>query len=233
MTIKYVLLENNLTTDPDDYLARVQPVGTADMEAIIERIIQQGSTVTRADIVSVLEDYHTAIENLVLEGMNVNTPLANFSVSIKGVFDGPTDNFDPSRHQLTPIVSPGSRLRKVLRERGRVEKQETVTPTPNPQVYTDMNSGERNSMLTPGGMGQVVGHRLKFDPSDPEQGIFFIAEDGTETRVSIVGRNKPGELMFLVPDGLAAGEYTLEVRAVLRKGKELRTGKLDAVLTVA
>ena len=124
-------------------------------------------------------------------------------------------------------------LRRALRERGQVVKQEAVRPSPSLLDYVDLNSGERNGPLTPGGMGQIIGHRLKFDPDDTAQGIFFIAEDGTETRVSVVGRNKPGELMFLVPDGLASGEYRLEVRAILKGSKEVRRGRLDEVLTVA
>ena len=82
-------------------------------------------------------------------------------------------------------------------------------------------------------MGQIIGHRLKFDPADPQQGIFFIASDDSETRVAIVGKNKPGELIFLVPDGLASGEYLLEVRAIPRGSHDLRTGALKATLTVA
>jgi len=57
MPINYVLFENNLTSDPTDYMAMVQPTGTAELEDVIERIIQQGSTVTRPDIVSVMEDF--------------------------------------------------------------------------------------------------------------------------------------------------------------------------------
>ena len=68
MPIYYALFENNLTSDPDDYMAMVQPIGAADLDAIIERMIQQGSTVTKADTVSVLEDYFTTIENMLLEG---------------------------------------------------------------------------------------------------------------------------------------------------------------------
>ncbi len=54
-----------------------------------------------------------------------------------------------------------------------------------------------------------------------------------KTRVAIVGKNRPGELLFLVPDGLASGEYRLKVRAILKGGTEVRHGRLDAVLTVA
>ncbi|MCA9362685.1 DUF4469 domain-containing protein [Candidatus Kaiserbacteria bacterium] len=42
--------------------------------------------------------------------------------------------------------------------------------------------------------GQVIGRRLKFDATDPNQGIFFI--NGSESRVEIVGKNKGTELMF-------------------------------------
>jgi hypothetical protein len=39
--------------------------------------------------------------------------------------------------------------------------------------------------------------------------------------------------MFIVLQRLASGDYTLEVRAVLRGTSDVRTGALDAALTVA
>jgi hypothetical protein len=55
--------------------------------------------------------------------------------------------------------------------------------------------------------------------------------DGSATKVDGVARNTPGELMLLIPAGLASGDYRLEVRAVF--GSELRTGALNATLSVA
>jgi len=232
MTINYALFENHLTSDPDDYVALVQSNGSAEMEDVIDRMIEQGSTVVKADILSVLEDYHTAIENMVLEGMNVNTPGANYKATIKGIFNGQADSFDPNRHQVRASVSPGSRFRKAVEERGQPAKQEAIRPKPSLLEFTDLNSDVRNSTLTPGGMGQVVGHRLKFDAEDPAQGIFFVAADGSETQATVVGRNKPAELMFLIPDGLLAGDYTLEVRAGFGED-DVRSGALDEPLTVS
>jgi hypothetical protein len=60
-----------------------------------------------------------------------------------------------------------------------------------------------------------------------------VAEGGAEAKVDVVGRNKPADLMFIVPQGLAPGDYTLEVRAVAHGSDEVRSGALDAVLTVA
>ncbi|MGD8782651.1 MAG: DUF4469 domain-containing protein [Ignavibacteria bacterium] len=45
--------------------------------------------------------------------------------------------------------------------------------------------------LTPGGMAQILGHRLKVNPEVEEEGIYFIKDDNTEFKVTIIGRNKP------------------------------------------
>lgn len=48
-------------------------------------------------------------------------------------------------------------------------------------------------------IAEMAGRRLEFDPSDANPGIFFVAADGSATRVDVEGRNKPDELMFLTP----------------------------------
>ena len=231
MSINYATFENNLTSDPDDYTALVISKGTVEIDGIIERMLESGSTVVKADIISVLEDYETAIANLLLEGMNVNTPSCNYTVSVKGVFDSAVDSFDSSRHQLLPSISAGKRLRKVIMERGALVKQEAVKKYPNLQEFIDTATGEKNSAATSGGLGQIVGHRLKFEATDPAQGIFFIAEDDSETHVESIAKNKPSELIFLMPT-LASGNYQLAVRA--RFGQDdIRTGTLEQTLSVA
>jgi hypothetical protein len=52
-----------------------------------------------------------------------------------------------------------------------------------------------------------------------------------ETRVAAVAWNKPSQMIFTVPI-LAAGEYELVVRAILKNTTKVREGKLDAALTV-
>lgn len=63
--------------------------------------------------------------------------------------------------------------------------------------------------------------------TDPNQGVFFI--NGAETRVTVVGKNTATELMFLIPT-LDPGQYALEVRSAF--GQEIRSGRLDTLLTV-
>ena len=231
--IEYVIRKSTLITVPGAHVASVCPGQPADMEEILERIAEHDSTVSKPDILCVMEDFFSAVERLLLEGRNVNTPLASFRVGIQGLFEGLNDAFDPTRHRLVARVSPGPRLRKAVARRAEALKQEEADKrTPKPNEYVDVNTGAHDSALTSGGMGHVLGHRLNFDPTDARQGIFFLAADSGETRVEVVGRNKPGELLFTVPV-LAPGSYTLEVRTILNGNHEVRSGRLSAALIVA
>ena len=75
-------------------------------------------------------------------------------------------------------------------------------------------------------MATLTGHRLKHDPEDENQGVFFIATDGTETKVTVIGQNTASKLVFDIPAGLTSGDYQLVVRNELE-------GALDTKLKVS
>ena len=231
MPIRYALLDNRLTPDPDDRYAQVRPARSVGLDEVAERIAGSGSTLTRVDVESVLSSLQDAIVGLLAEGANVNLPFANFGVRIQGSFADDEDRFDAARHTVLPRVSPGANLRQALRAGVSVEKVATERPAPALLHYVDVNTSERDGALTPGGFGRVTGSRLAFAAAAADQGVFFVdTDDGAETRVEVVGQNTPAQLQFLVPE-LAAGDYRVEVRAAF--GDEVRSGRLDAVLTVA
>jgi hypothetical protein len=231
MAVHYTLYKNSMLVDEGKCVARVRRHDPLGLEALADQIIQRGSTVGRADILSVLEDYHAAIENLLRLGMSINTPTANFRVSLKGVFEGKGDTYDPSRHRVMARVGTGSRLRQALKG-VEVVKDEAPSQAPKPVEYTDVVSGTKNQVLTPGEGALLTGYRLRFEQGDPEQGIFLIAEDGTATPVERLIKVMPSEVSLIAP-ALSAGTYTLEVRANVNGNGELRSGKLEEVLTVA
>ncbi|NJK37792.1 MAG: DUF4469 domain-containing protein [Oscillatoriales cyanobacterium RM2_1_1] len=231
MTIEYVLYENRLTADPDDYIAMVVPGKIVDLDDVADRMVQQDSPLTKADILSILKDFQAALFDLLTEGATINTPFANFSVNIKGTFNGIGDSYDSSRHQLIPVVNPGRELRSACRRDILTEKKAVSLHSPKPLEYVDSNTGEYNGIITPGDLGQINGHRLKFDPTSHQQGIFFIAETGETTRVNIIGQNKSSNLIFINPDTLTTGDYILEVRSLV--DQTIHSGRLKAILSVA
>ena len=236
MPINYALFENNLTSDPNDYAAQVQITSSVDLEDLIRRMINQGSTVTEADIRAVLEDAIKACESLLLDGNRVNFGgLVELFPRLKGIFNGITDTYDSARHQIDVGANPGSRVRKPVRSNASINKVETIKPAPAPLEYVDLASGDTNGTLTAGTIGTINGHRLKFDPAATDEGIYLVRINGTGPpyiKIGMVQKNKPGQLVFLTNSTILAGDHYLEVRARIQGGAELRTGRLDAVLTI-
>lgn len=139
----------------------------------------------------------------------------------------------PIYHSFTKAAtSPGAQLRRIIHQHARVQKDLVGQVRPEPLEYTDWNSGECDSVLTPGGLGQVIGQNLKFDPRQPDQGIFFVTPEGNSHQTGIISHNTGDQLTFLVPISLTPGDYTLEVRTGLSQDV-LRKGSLEATLTVS
>jgi len=239
MPVQYALFENHVTTDPNDYAGIVQVSGSADGDDLVQDIIDQGSTVTRPDILAVTADLLLAVERRLEMGQRVNFfGVVDCFPRIKGVFNGPTDPWDDARHKIDVGANPGSVLREAVRAGATVQRVDALKPAPNLIEYFDFGSDTANDQVTVGNVGRIVGSRLKFDATAADEGIYFVATAGGETKVSMVTYNKPGRLDFLVPATLVPGTYHLEVRA--RQGvppagpdnRELRIGRLDAALTV-
>lgn len=232
MSIQYSIQKNNLV-DPanGDHWAMVHSRGSADMDQVMERMMQRGSGVTRQDALAALSLYHSTVEMMVLEGYRVVTPLAVFGTRIKGRFEHSEDSFNSARHKVEPSVSAGAEFRRAVQEQAQVAQQEANTPQPRPESFFDPVSSERNGRISSGRVAQVSGRRLKFDETDPAQGVFFIAADGSTNRADVVVMNMPRKIIFEVPGEMSAGDYVLEVRSAMGNGK-VRSGRLVETLTV-
>lgn len=92
MPIKYALFENNVTADPDDYMAMVQISGSAAGDDLVQDIIDQGSTVGKPDILAVTAALKLACQRRIEQGQRVNYfGMVEFFPRVKGIFSGPTD----------------------------------------------------------------------------------------------------------------------------------------------
>jgi hypothetical protein len=93
-----------------------------------------------------------------------------------------------------------------------------------------------NETLTPGGVLQLRGSRLKFLPAEPGNGVFLTNEQGMERQLTVVAENKPARIIVMLPADLAEGTYRVEVRTTYssagKPAKTLKTGKSSKILTV-
>lgn len=210
--LKYALFKSSLPSSKDKFHAITQVEVTATLDDLIDDMTSRGSTVTRAEALSIWEEFSLSVKKCLRRGENISTPLFYISQDIQGEFTSEDDSFDSSRHSVVFNISDTDSLKKIADE-AEVQKVPAVRPMPIIKSYVDHASGN-GTTLTSGNAATISGQRLKVDVADPLQGVFVIG-NGAETKVTTFIDNQPSALTFLHPLGLAAGVYQLEVRKAL------------------
>lgn len=233
MSLKYWLSKSRLTQSPDNRIAVTQSLGTRTVEDVIDRMIHQGSTITKAEALATIEEFNQSVLEMIQQGYTVKTPLFSITLSITGVFTNDTDTFDARRHEVKARFRAGTLLRDMVKTI-LVKKIQAVKRKPVVSCFYDSSSKTLNKLLTPAGPATITGKLLKINMADENQGIFFInTASGKTTRMSTtLLRNMPGELIFCVPPDLVPGPYQVEVRAVIPQIKTSSSGILSHTLLV-
>ena len=231
MAIPYYLVDNPLTPDPKDFRARLQLKGRMKRSDIVKRIMSKNSGLAESELLAVFDEESRVIQELLGEGYSVDTGLVLIKPGVKGVFNGATETFTPGKHELKMNVSALKALKEVVRRITLVKVVSGIS-VPVVTVFEDLISQTNNETITPGKSAKIFGDKLKFDAADAEQGIFFIKEDDTETRVEEYTEVGNKKIIFNVPQGLSAGNYILQVNGKTTAG-EVRVGELQGVLNVA
>jgi hypothetical protein len=221
--LEYSLHDNVLTDRPDDMSALAHPGESYDREAFINLMLQRGTLLTKTDIIAVFTNMEETAANIIENGGTLNLPLFSTGFSVTGVFEGATDTFDPSRHRVNVNVRKGIALREAEK---RVKVTKIKAPSTQPQILEvkDSISGTVDKILTSGGAVEVAGVNIKLSGNKNEVGLYFVAEDGTETPSSTIIMNKPSQLIALIPQ-LAAGLYKIKVVTQFSGGRELKDSK--------
>jgi hypothetical protein len=231
--IKYFLQPNPVTPDPNDQSARVKLNATLSLEDIVKLATKRGTSLTETDLTGAANLLFEVITDEVANGNSVTLSLVNVRPGIKGVFASATDSFDSGRHIKRATLSEGLLLSSKMKT-AKVEKITAEMPSPVLVEYMDINTGTANSLLTPGGIGNITGEELKYNPENEAEGIWFVpAGGGDAVKVTVVATRTEGRLMFSIPSGLQSGSYTLEVRKGYGTNATLRTGSLNDMLEVS
>jgi hypothetical protein len=232
--LNYSLHENPLTERKDDFTAQAHPSASYNRDQFIELMLQRGSMVTKTDIVAVLNAIEETAAYIIRNGGTISLPVMNTSFSISGVFESPMDTFDPHRHKLHVNIRKGT----VVRDAEAAVKLSKITAAvPQPQILEvkDSVSGKVDEILTSGGAVEINGIHIKITGTNEATGLWFVAEDGTETQAVTIITNKPAQIIALIPPLTAGGVYRVKIATQYAGGKDLkepRTTVFDKALTV-
>ena len=230
MPLRFFLIENQLTADPNDYLAVTTDMQVMEDDQIIENMISRGSTVTKAEAYAVIEEYGQALFDLLKKGYAIRTNIISIYPAVSGVFNSSNEGFSKNKHAIKLNVRAGKRLTDVIPSIA-VERVEGTTAKPVMVSITDLNTGISTDTLTHGQIVSIRGSLLKLSEL-PDAGIYLINSAGQAIKMENVVKNKPTELLFFIPESLPIGTYSLEIRTSYNQSKKLITTRSDFDLTV-
>lgn len=212
--VEIYLYENHLTPITTDYMGMVEMERTLGLADVCNSaVLRGGANISAEAIRSGSEIMLKEMAFLLCDGFAINFGYFSISLKIRGVFDSPTDTYDPARHSLHFQITPGIFLRNEL-QYVRVKTMGVKRDAIYIALVTNSLTGLTDGMITPNEDIIIQGNRVRIAPndgSDPDVGIFFVASDGTATPVTRrLTQNDPSKVIARVPV-LPPGSYTLRI----------------------
>ncbi len=234
MALQYVLYKNHLATSEDPYFVHSQCSGIVEWDDLLDVMAKGRTTLSKPDITGCMQLFVEELQKLLADGRNVKTPFGTFYVRARGTMGDETTPFTPGsatgNHSLRIGWRPDQDFERAILAGVTLKRLESFDRTmPVLHRANSVRDDGVNAAL-PGDFLRISGLRLKFDPANTNEGVFFV--NGTETRAVQYAEIKPKTLIVEVPKDLHAGEYALAVRS-MEGGKTLKEGILPANLVVS
>lgn len=231
--LHYQLTANNLITgNPEERLARPVNVTVKTLADLIRDITGPGSILKPTESEAVISDYWGQITDYLRQGQAYSDDHISIYFSLRGLFNGDEDRFDPERHALVILNRLKKSVTGVASEVPLVKVEAEVIAPEMEHVY-DWHSNTTDEALTPGDVLEIEGSELKIYGHLEEEGVFFVSQSGeSEYKASQLRVNEPKRLILRIPGELPPGAWRLEVRNTRYDGKTLRTGIFPSALKV-
>lgn len=235
--LKAWLRKNQLTADPNDYMASADVIDSIDLSAIVDELVKEGMEIKRETVVDIISRYNRKAAELVVSGYNVNTGLVYMRPVIKGAFYDKVWN--PETNPVYVAINQGMDLRNAIAET-TVEILGIQSDPLEIISLTDSTTGKTDGTLTKGRNAELKGSYLKIVGENADCGVSFTntaTKEVTKLDMADIVINEPSRLLILVPATLAAGEYELSVTTQYSGGnnvlKQPRTVQVGMPIVIA
>lgn len=231
-TLRAWLRKNQLTDDPNDYMASIIVNGSVGINTIVDELQNEGMELKCETVIDIISRFNRKAADLVLSGYNVNTGLVYMRPVIKGVFYDKTWN--PATNSVYITINQSMDLRNAVAETVVEIMGEQADPLEILSL-TDKTTGKTDGTLTPGRNAELKGSYLKIAGENPDCGIAFknmSTQAITKLTLADIVLNEPSRLMIFVPSTLEAGEYELSVSTQYSGGGKPLTQSRTAIFSL-
>ena len=208
------LRENKITERTDDYTASVKTFSdTKSLEYIAKEIVRERTEYRLDTILSILRLVEEKIRHILYSGYPVMTENVRFSPTITGSFDSHGELLDDKGMKCGVNVTVNQIVKDGLA--GVKLYIDSVQELGGAKIdrVKDLTTGKTDGTVTPGGMVEVTGSKIKCLNEDGSGIGHFRLYNESESaeEVKVLGVNDPSKIIFIFPTGLLAGNYRLEI----------------------
>lgn len=221
----YDLEEYTMTKDvQEDYTAKVQGRPTLTLSDIARLVAEERTEYRPNTLVNTQTLMEEKIVQMICQGYSVQTNTAYYAPSITGLMMGTKGLFDPARNACVVNISPTQELRKeVAKVKPSFSGNVRSMGGARIALVKDVTTGKTDGTITPGGMLDVTGTKIRCVNSDAT-GLGSLTLVNAETQavaatITVLGINDPSRLMFTLPVDLADGSYLLRLETYFSTAK--------------
>ena len=233
MGIKYFIFNTRLQ-DTTQSFGRVILKGTIYQAALIDRMLDKGTSLTRPDITAVLQLLSMSIETACSEGYKVNIDgLIQVTPVIGGQFTDKSDTFLTPRNTLYLTSQVSKSLNDRVARNATVEKVIVDESRPVLLDVVDSEADEGITTLAMGHITSVNGKRLKFDAAQPKEYLRLVNAQNPNEFLPVTKFHKVSdqELVFRLPQATFQEGY-FELASSLNTNT-IRIGRSESFLMAA
>jgi len=219
------LRENTITQDvKEDYVAIPRKMLSLTPKDLAKWIAEERTEYRIDTIENIINIYEDMLMKALCGGNTYVSRVAQYQPSITGVFSG-TGEIDPEKNKCQINITPTATLKDKLAKEVILEYSGRRMDLGGANIaeILDMTTGKTDGTVTPGGMVQLKGNKIKCINADSsgigKLTLYNDSESGEE--VSVLGVNEPSKIIFVFPTGLLAGNYRLEIETYYTQGSVL------------
>lgn len=205
-----VKLQDNTVTvnDSDDKIFVVQTQGTADLDLLMDEIKEMNPGLEQETVRMILALCNRAVIKLLLSGYRLNTGLFILELFCKGVtYD---KAWHPDVNSLQIRIRPTKELREALNNTAINIVGESTSAMSVTGAESALGVGYR---VKAGRAFTLYGKNIKVVGDEPSVGITLTNSENVIRKIEadMIVQNGPKKLTFIIPEGMAEGEYELKI----------------------
>lgn len=229
--IQYYLKRNPFSSGKKEkrFIGKIKTRGILYQEDLIDVMLAKNTTVTRQDILIVLDLLRESFTEQIMMGNLVYTDLFRSGLSMKGDFDSHGDVFDRKRHQVCLNLKPSLNLQRLLARKASLELISPPSHAPYLKTVFSFRLKGSSEEFYPGEIIEIRGSYL--ERKEKDSGVYLMKRGVKDSLIPAEVLRVCGKsILCRLPENLAGGEYWMAV--LLGPKKEALGGSYQTPVSI-